>query len=142
MVYQRSAFAQFAKWTAHAVGHPISFSLAIAVILVWAITGPFFEFNDTWQLVINTGTTIVTFLMIFLVQNTQNRDGAAIQLKLDELIRAVHGAHNAIMDIEELNEDELDRIRQEYEQLAQKAREDRRHGVKDTDSPEVQVGAE
>jgi low affinity Fe/Cu permease len=137
MVYRTSAFSKFAKWTAHAVGHPISFTLAIAVIIAWACTGPYFRYNDTWQLVINTGTTIVTFLMIFLVQNTQNRDGAAIQLKLDELIRATNGAHNALLDLEELTEAELERIRCRYGELARKGREERLRGEKDTDSPDV-----
>jgi len=87
------------------------FGLAVAVILLWALTGPLFRFSDTWQLVINTGTTIVTFLMVFLIQNTQNRDGEAIQVKLDELIRAIEGAHNALLALEDLEEQDLDRIR-------------------------------
>jgi low affinity Fe/Cu permease len=121
------------------MGHPLAFVLAVLVILGWAVTGPFFGFSDTWQLVINTGTTIVTFLMVFLIQNTQNRDSAAIQLKLDELIRTQPGAHNALLDLEELTEEELDRLRAVYEELARQAREQLMRGVLDTDTPEVQA---
>jgi low affinity Fe/Cu permease len=109
--------------------------MAAAVILVWICTGPLFGFGDTWQLVINTGTTIVTFLMVFLIQNTQNLDSEAMQVKLDELIRAVDGAHNALLDLEELEEEELDSIRSRYRRLAQRAREDLHQGNKDTGSP-------
>jgi low affinity Fe/Cu permease len=118
-------------------GRPVSFGVAGAVILVWAVTGPIFHFSDTWQLVINTSTTIITFLMVFLIQNTQNRDSEAIQVKLDELIRATGGCHNALLDLEELEDHELDRIRLTYQTLAQKAREAMRLGKADTDSPDV-----
>jgi low affinity Fe/Cu permease len=138
VVYRTSAFSRLAKWTSHAAGHPLAFTLAVLTILVWAITGPLFHFSDTWQLVINTGTTIVTFLVIFLVQNTQNRDSAAIQLKLDELIRASHGAHNALLDLEELTEQDLARLRDRYETLAQQARADLQHGLLDTGTPDVE----
>jgi low affinity Fe/Cu permease len=111
--------------------------MALAVIIAWIATGPIFHFSDTWQLVINTGTTIVTFLMVFLIQSTQNRDTAAIHLKLDELIRAMEGAHNALLDLEELAEEDLDRIRARYEELARHAREDLRRGRGDTGRPEV-----
>jgi len=100
----------------------MTFMIAVAIILVWAITGPIFKFSDTWQLVINTGTTIITFLMVFLIQNTQNRDTEALQIKLDELIRAVEGAHNALLDLEELDGEELDIIRKDYLELAKAAR--------------------
>ena len=110
---------------------------AALIIVVWAVTGPIFKFSDTWQLVINTGTTIVTFLMVFLIQNTQNRDSHAVQLKLDELIRAVLGAHNALLDIEELEESDLERFRERYEQLARIAREALRRGELDTGTPEL-----
>lgn len=110
---------------------------AVLIIVIWAITGPLFGFSDTWQLVINTGTTIITFLMVFLIQNTQNRDTEALQIKLDELIRAMNGAHNALLDLEELDEKELDRIRETYRKLAQKAREDIKKGKLDTDVPDV-----
>lgn len=132
-----SWFARFSKWTARATGRPATFTGAIIVILVWALAGPLFGFSDTWQLVINTGTTIVTFLMVFLIQNTQNRDSEAIQVKLDELIRAVAGAHNALLDLEELEERDLDRIRASYERLAERARAGLREGRMDTDVPEV-----
>lgn len=132
-----SWFTHFAKWTARMTGRPATFALALAVILVWAVTGPLFKFSDTWQLVINTGTTIVTFLMVFLIQNTQNRDSEAMQVKLDELIRAMTGAHNALLDLEELEERDLDRIRANYEKLAQQARAELGEGKIDTDCPEV-----
>ncbi len=120
-------------------GHPAAFMLAVLLIMGWALTGPIFRFSDTWQLVINTGTTIVTFLMVFLIQNTQNRDSAAVQLKLDELIRAVQGAHNALLDLEELTEDDLERLRDHYEELARRARDDLKRGVLDTGSPEART---
>ncbi len=137
-MYLGSPFARFAKWTAHAAGHPVTFGVAVLIILGWALTGPAFHFSDTWQLVINTGTMIVTFLMVFLIQNTQNRDSAATQLKLDELIRAVQGAHNALLDLEELTEDDLNRIRAHYEELAHRAREERKQGLLDTGTPDLQ----
>ena len=116
-------FRIFAKWAAWATGHPLAFVTAVGVVLVWAITGPMFGFSDTWQLVINTGTTIITFLMVFLIQNTQNRDTAAMHIKLDELIRAVEGAHNALLDLEEMEDSDIDAMRKDYEQLAADARE-------------------
>ena len=111
--------------------------LALSVLIVWAVTGPLFHFSDTWQLVINTGTTIVTFLMVFLIQNTQNRDTEAIHIKLDELIRATQGAHNALLDLEELEERTLDEFRARYIALAQAARARRAQGDFDTDTPEA-----
>ena len=116
---------------------PATFVVAVAIILVWALTGPLFGFSDTWQLVINTSTTIVTFLMVFLIQITRNRDSEAIQVKLDELIRAVEGAHNALLDLEELEEKDLDRIRTNDVKLAKRARADLELGKFDTDVPEV-----
>jgi low affinity Fe/Cu permease len=130
-------FNQLAKVAARVTGRPVSFLLAVGVIVTWLITGPLFGFSDTWQLVINTGTTIVTFLMVFLIQNTQNRDAAAVQVKLDELIRAMAGAHNALLDLEELSEEELELIRAKYEVLAALARERLRKGEQDIDSPDV-----
>ena len=135
----RSQFTRFAKSTARATGRPAAFILAVGVILLWLVTGPLFHFSDTWQLVINTGTTIVTFLMVFLIQNTQNRDGAAVQLKLDELIRAVQGAHTGLLDLEELTEDDLRRLRARYEELARRSREDLRRGLEDTGTPDVRT---
>ena len=138
-MYHTSPFGRFAKLTARATGHPAAFLLALLTILVWVVTGPVFGFSDTWQLVINTGTTIVTFLMVFLIQNTQNRDSIAMQLKLDELIRAISGAHNGLLDLEELTEDELIKIRSTYEALARKAKQDLERGLIDTDTPNVQT---
>ena len=120
-----SWFSGFARSAARLSGRPRTFVLAAAVIVVWLVTGPIFHNSDTWQLVINTGTTIVTFLMVFLIQNTQNRDTEAMQLKLDELIRATQGAHNALLDLEELEEAELDQLRQRYEDMAKKAKDER-----------------
>ena len=117
-----SWFTRAAKWASRTAGRPMTFMVALGVILVWAVTGPIFEFSDTWQLVINTSTTIITFLMVFLIQNTQNRDTEALQIKMDELIRAVENAHNALLDLEELDDDELDLIRKDYLELAKKAR--------------------
>ena len=130
-------FAVFAKWTEHVTGSPITFVSAVTLIVVWAITGPIFQYSDTWQLVINTSTTIVTFLMVFLIQNTQNRDTGAIQTKLDELIRAIEGAHNALLDLEELDEAEIEHIRRDYRNLAAKARKDIEEGMQDTDCSDL-----
>ena len=118
----RSRFTAFAKWTAHASGRPPAFLLALSVIMVWAVTGPLFGFSDTWQLVINTSTTIITFLMVFLIQSTQNRDSEAMQVKLDEIIRVLGKAKNELLDLEELDEKELDEIKQTYIEMANKAR--------------------
>ncbi|MFS8084104.1 MAG: low affinity iron permease family protein [Acidobacteriota bacterium] len=131
-----SWYSKFAKAAAHFCGRPRVFTLAVAVIAVWIITGPIFGFSDTWQLVINTGTTIVTFLMVFLIQNTQNRDTEAIQVKLDELIRATKGAHNALLDLEELEEENLDAFKAKYQALAAAARADISQGNQDTGTPE------
>lgn len=131
-------FNQFAKWISRLSGSPMAFVLSAAVVAAWALTGPVFKFSDTWQLAINTATTIVTFLMVFLIQNAQYRDSAAIQIKLDELIRAVNGAHNALLDLEELDETELDLIRANYERLARAARLQLRRGELDTGIPEVE----
>ncbi len=120
----KSTFARFASQTARVTGNAQSFAIALAILAIWGLTGPIFGFSDTWQLVINTGTTIVTFLMVFLIQNTQNRDSETIQIKLDELIRAMDGAHNALLDLEELGDEELDLIRDEYEALAGEARKE------------------
>ena len=132
-----SWFTHFANRTARAAGHPTAFGVAVLIILVWAVTGPIFGFSDTWQLIINTGTTIVTFLMVFLIQATQNRDSEAIQVKLDELIRSIEGAHLALLDLEELEEEELNQIHASYEKLAQRARKDLRKGKADTGVREV-----
>ena len=114
------AFARFSNWTARTSGTPVTFVMAVLLIVVWGVTGPLFDFSDTWQLVINTGTTIVTFLMVFLIQNTQNRDGLAIQVKLDELVRAVETANNKFVGIEKLSESEVEEIRDECVEEAKK----------------------
>ena len=133
----RSWFTRFARVTSRAAGHPAAFMLAVGVVLAWLLTGPLFGYSDSWQLVINTGTTIITFVMVFLIQNTQYRDAEAVQVKLDELLRATAGAHNALLDLEELGQLELDRIREDYARLAQRAREELRQGKPDTDVPDV-----
>jgi low affinity Fe/Cu permease len=121
-----SRFGRPARAVAHVVGQPLAFGIALATVLLWAISGPLFGFSDTWQLVINTGTTIVTFLMVFLIQNTQNKDAEAMHIKLDELIRAIDQARNALLNLEELDLKDLERIRGEYLVLAEKARDDLR----------------
>jgi len=122
-----SSFGNFARRIARATGQPAAFVTAFTIVLVWAAVGPIFGYSDTWQLVINTGTTIVTFLMVFLIQNTQNRDSEAMQIKLDELIRAMDHAQNALLNLEELEEADLERIRADYVNLAKQARDDLRH---------------
>ncbi|HMU66324.1 MAG TPA: low affinity iron permease family protein [Cellvibrionaceae bacterium] len=134
---QDSLYGKFAKRTANLCGKPPTFALAVAVIVVWLVSGPLFHFSDTWQLVINTGTTIITFLMVFLIQNTQNRDTEALQLKLDELIRATRGAHNALLDLEELELADMEDFKQRYIQLAKHARAALESGEDDTDTPEA-----
>ena len=134
------AFSRAAKWTAHASGRPATFGIAFGIILVWAITGPIFHYSDTWQLFINTGTTIVTFLMVFLIQNTQNRDSIAMQIKLDELIRALSGAHNAVVSLEDAEEPELEAVKKRYDHLAALARS-RQPAGSDTGSPELEAEA-
>lgn len=125
-----SRFGQFAKRISRLAGRPISFFVATMFIAAWGITGPLFHYSDTWQLVINTSTTVITFLMVFLIQHAQNRDAEAIQIKLDEIIRALKGAQNTMLDLEELEEDELDRIRKQYEELAELARRQMKKGDK------------
>lgn len=134
---QHSSFGRFAKSTSRAAGRPIAFMLALGIVLTWAVTGPAFGFSDTWQLVINTGTTVVTFLMVFLIQATQNRDAEALQVKLDELIRVTEGAHNTLLDLEDIEEEQLDRIRAQYARLAEQARRARKAGRSDTNRPSV-----
>jgi low affinity Fe/Cu permease len=134
-----SSFNRFAKWTARTAGHPGTVGVAVAVIVIWAITGPIFGFSDSWQLVINTGTTIVTFLMVFLIQNTQNRDSTAMQIKLDELIRAVRGAHNELVDLEDLTEEELEQMKAHYTRLAERARARLRKRTRESEEGEDQT---
>jgi low affinity Fe/Cu permease len=117
-----SAFTRFARWTAHTTGRPCTFVASIVIIAAWAVTGPLFDYSDTWQLVINTGTTIITFLMVFLIQATQNRDSQALHVKLDELIRAVKGARNSMLDLDSLSDEELDRLHEHFVKLASKSK--------------------
>ena len=133
----RSWFTRFTKWTAKATGKPLAFTVAVFVIALWAITGPIFGFSDTWQLIINTATTVITFLMVFLIQSTQNRDSEAIQVKLDEIIRCLEGAHNELLDLEEMEEAELVKIHQNYLALAEKARAALKGGQPDTGTPSI-----
>jgi low affinity Fe/Cu permease len=119
-------FGRFAKHGARWTGRPVAFGVAVTIVLIWAVTGPVFGFSDTWQLVINTGTTIITFLMVFLIQNTQNRDTMALQIKLDELIRVLPAARNLLLDLEELDQEAQEKIRTEYTRLAEQFR---RRGV-------------
>lgn len=131
------AYGDVAKRVSRWCGRPGTFVLALSVIAIWIVTGPIFGFSDTWQLVINTGTTIVTFLMVFLIQNTQNRDTTAMQLKLDELIRATKGAHLSLLDLEELEEKELSAFVKQYEELAAMGRAQLDKGKSDTGTPEI-----
>jgi low affinity Fe/Cu permease len=137
MNMKKSWFLKFSNSLAQIAGHASTFVIAVLLVLAWAISGPLFHFSDTWQLVINTSTTIVTFLMVFLIQNTQNRDTAAMQIKLDELIRAIDKAHNALLDLEELDEKDLGRFRERYEKLAREARDDLRDASREVDLPSV-----
>jgi low affinity Fe/Cu permease len=137
----RFRFSDFARRLAVLTGRPAAFVAAVGAVLAWALLGPLFGFSDTWQLVVNTATTIVTFVMVFLIQNTQNRDTEAIQIKLDELIRATQGAHNALLNLEHLEDEELERYRRHYAELARKARQKIRAGELDTDAPEIKAFA-
>jgi low affinity Fe/Cu permease len=139
--HRGSLFDRFAKWIAQYAGHPTAFTAAVVLIVVWLVAGPLFGFSNTWQLVINTATTIVTFLMVFVIQNTQNRDGAAIQIKLDELVRAVDGAHNGLLDLEELNEAEIEAFRKKYLELAAEARREIRRARSDTGTPDIEMAS-
>jgi low affinity Fe/Cu permease len=132
-----SWFTRTAKAAARATGRPVTFIIAVTIILIWAATGPIFHFSDTWQLIINTSTTIITVLMVFLIQNTQNRDTEALQIKLDELLRSVETAHTVLLDLEELDDEELELIRKDYLALAKKAREGLRRGKDDTGIPNL-----
>jgi low affinity Fe/Cu permease len=132
-----SFFHCFANYTSRTAGHPATFAAAVLVIIAWALSGPIFAFSDTWQLVINTGTTIITFLMVFLIQNSQNRESKAVQLKLDEIIRALTGAHNTLLNLEELDEAELETLHKRYLALAERARDAVENGEGDTEALEL-----
>src|SRR5580765_8745987 len=114
-------FSQAAQWTSRQCGRPLTFGLAVAIVVMWGLTGPIFHYSDTWQLIINTGTTIVTFLMVFLIQNTQNRDAKAAHLKLDEIIRALEGARNELIDLEKLADEDLTSLEKQFERVRKKA---------------------
>jgi low affinity Fe/Cu permease len=133
-----SWFTRIAKGTARLAGRPATFALVVLLVLAWAVSGPYFGYSDTWQLTINTVTTIVTFLMVFLIQATQNRDAEAIQIKLDEIIRALDGAHNALLDLEELEEEDLVKMRANYLRLAEDARKALDSGKGDTGCPDLE----
>ena len=130
-------FSRIARRIAALAGRPTAFVVAVAAVILWAASGPLFGYSNTWQLIINTTTTIITFLMVFVIQHTQNRDTEAMQIKLDELIRATQGAHNALLDLEDLEEEQLARYRRRYEALAAAARDKLKRGELDTDSPEI-----
>jgi low affinity Fe/Cu permease len=130
-------FTRIAKGTARLAGRPFTFALMALLVVAWAVSGPVFGYSDTWQLTINTGTTILTFLMVFLIQATQNRDAEAIQIKLDEIIRSLDGAHNSLLDLEELEEEDLMKMRANYLALAEGARRRVRRGKDDTGTPEI-----
>lgn len=137
MVHDRknNIFETFAKKVARVSGYAPTFIAAFALVLIWFVSGSLFNYSDTWQLVINTGTTIVTFLMVFLIQNTQNSDTEALHLKLDELLRVTKGAHTALLDLEELTQEELDAYKEKYDALAKEARKRLKRGQSDTDIP-------
>jgi low affinity Fe/Cu permease len=138
MVRISTLFTRFAKGTARIAGRPATFTLMAVIVAAWAAAGPYFHYSDTWQLTINTGTTILTFLMVFLIQATQNRDAEAIQIKLDEIIRAQQGAHNSLLDLEDLEEEELIALHAHYLKLAEQAHSALRKGEDDTDCSDVE----
>ena len=133
----RTWFTRFSRATARASGTPAAFILACAVIAIWGVSGPLFGWSDTWQLVVNTGTTIVTFLMVFLIQSTQNRDSEAVHIKLDELLRVTQGAHTVLLDLEEMEEAELQRLHAVYRRIAEEARRRIRAGHGDVGVPSI-----
>ena len=130
-------FTRVARTTSRLAGRPLTFCFMLLLVMVWAVSGPYFHYSDSWQLTINTGTTILTFLMVFLIQNTQNRDSEAIQIKLDEVIRSLGGAHNALLDLEELEEEDLLKMHASYLHLAERARAALKRGQPDTDVPDI-----
>ncbi len=135
---KKSLFNHFASRATKATGSPYAFLTAVVVVIVWAITGPFLNYSNNWQLVINTGTTIITFLMVFLIQNGQNRDGKALQIKLNEILSTMAGTHNALLDLEELDESALDQRRKKYHELAEEARKKLARGESDTECADVE----
>jgi low affinity Fe/Cu permease len=142
MAERRFSFSSFARWLSIWSGRPPVFAVATISVVVWAFTGPIFHYSDTWQLVINTSTSVITFLMVFLIQSSQNRDTEAIQLKLDELIRATQGAHNALLSLEKLDEKTIAKYREAYSNLADQSREKLTNGQQDVGCPEVKHNCE
>jgi low affinity Fe/Cu permease len=136
-----TGFTRFSKAASRATGRPVVFALAVLFVAGWAVSGFFFDFSDTWQLVINTATTVLTFLMVFVIQSTQNRDAEAMQVKLDELIRTTRGAQNELLDLEELEEEELDRIRADYCKMAEQARATSRSGERRQSSSVIDLAS-
>jgi len=132
-------FSRFANWMSKFLGHAHSFNLAVLLIIVWLLTGPYYRYSDAWQLVVNTGTTIVTFLMVFLLQNTQNRDTIAIHLKLDEIIRSLKGAHNELLKVEELTDEELVELQKKYESLAAEIKKRKTAGKDIKGTPKIET---
>ena len=141
MANQRLWFANFAQWVSHVTGRPVTFLVALATILIWALVGPVFGYSDTWQLVINTATTIITFLMVFVIQNTQNRDTAAMHIKIDELIRVTQKARNVLLDLEELDDKTLEALREDYEKLARRAKSQTRAPLRAEEVPVRPAGS-
>jgi low affinity Fe/Cu permease len=141
MANQRLWFANFAQWISHVTGRPVTFLVALATILIWALVGPVFGYSDTWQLVINTATTIITFLMVFVIQNTQNRDTAAMHIKIDELIRVTQKARNVLLDLEELDDKTLEALREDYEKLARRAKSQTRAPLRAEEVPVRPAGS-
>lgn len=134
---KKFSFSSLTKFVSYCAGNALTFIFCVIIILVWLISGPYFGFNDSWQLIINTGTTIITFLMVFILQNSQNRETLAIQLKLDEIIRSMKSAHNQLLDIEQLSDEELEEIHKKYEQLAHHVKKRVKKGCKDTGTPPI-----
>src|SRR5271154_5847597 len=130
-------YSRFSQWFSRTSGRPVGFATALGLTSLWILTGPLFHFSDTWQLVMNTISSIVTFLMVFVIQNTQNRQTDAFQIKLDELIRATQGAHNALLDMEDLDDSELALFKDRYTTLARRARQGLKHGLPDTDTKDT-----
>jgi low affinity Fe/Cu permease len=134
-------FVRFAQWVSHVTGRPITFAIALAIIVIWGLLGPVFGYSDTWQLVINTATTIITFLMVFVIQNTQNRDTASIHIKVDELIRVTSHARNVLLDLEELDDETLEKLRLDYERIARRAKSQTRTPPRAQQVPKKPKGA-
>lgn len=134
---RQNFFDRFSRWVSKKAGSPAAATLATLMVVIWGVTGPIFHFSDTWQLIMNTISSIITFVMVFLIQSSQNRDTGAIQLKLDEMIRATRGAHNELVDVEALSDKEIETLHKRYEKLRDNAERRRREGRSDVDTPET-----